>query len=104
MATSLHRYVPIVRAHHEWFNGEGYPDGKRDSEIPIHAQVIALADAYDAMTTDRPYRKGLSPDQAVEEILRFRGTQFSPMLTDVFVKMVREMPSLETEEWEGMAL
>ncbi len=104
MAPSLHRYVPVVRAHHEWYNGDGYPDGKRDSEIPIHAQIIALADAFDAMTTTRPYRKGLTPDEAVEEILRFRGTQFAPMLTDSFVKLVKEMPSLETEEWEGMAL
>ncbi|MBI5575556.1 MAG: HD domain-containing protein [Deltaproteobacteria bacterium] len=104
MAPSLHRYVPVVRAHHEWYNGNGYPDGKRDSEIPIHAQIIALADAYDAMTTTRPYRQGLAPEDAVEEIVRFRGTQFAPMLTDAFVKMIREIPSLETEEWEGMAL
>lgn len=104
MAPSLHRYVPVVRAHHEWYDGHGYPDGKQDAEIPIHAQIISLADAYDAMTTTRPYRKGFSPEEAVEEILRFRGTQFSPMLTDVFVRMVRDMPSLETEEWEGMAL
>jgi HD-GYP domain-containing protein (c-di-GMP phosphodiesterase class II) len=90
--------------HHEWFDGSGYPYGRRDSEIPIHAQIIALADAFDAMTTTRPYRAALSLDDAVEEILRFRGTQFSPMLTDVFVRMAREIPLLETEEWRGMAL
>lgn len=103
-APSLRRYVPIVLAHHEWYDGNGYPYGRRDSEIPIHAQIIALADAFDAMTTTRPYRAGLSPDEAVEEILRYRGTQFSPMLTDAFVRMVREIPMLETEEWRGMAL
>lgn len=104
MAPSLRRYVPVVMMHHEWFDGSGYPYGKRDSEIPIHAQIIALADAFDAMTTTRPYRAALSLDDAVEEILRFRGTQFSPMLTDVFVRMAREIPLLETEEWRGMAL
>jgi putative nucleotidyltransferase with HDIG domain len=103
-APSLRRYVPVVLAHHEWYDGNGYPYGKRDSEIPIHAQMIALADAFDAMTTTRPYRAGLSPDEAVEEILRYRGTQFSPMLTDAFVRMVKEIPMIETEEWRGMAL
>ena len=104
MAPSLHRYVPVVRAHHEWYDGNGYPDGKRDSEIPVHAQIIALVDAFDAMTSTRPYRKGLSPVEAVEEILRFRGTQFSPTLTDALVEMVRETPPMETEEWKGSAL
>ncbi|MBM2828824.1 MAG: putative phosphohydrolase [Actinobacteria bacterium] len=104
MAPSLKRYVPVVRAHHEWYDGNGYPDGKRDSEIPVHAQIIALVDAFDAMTSTRPYRKGLSPAEAVEEILRFRGTQFSPMLTDALVEMVKEMPQQETAEWKGMAL
>jgi putative nucleotidyltransferase with HDIG domain len=104
MAPSLHRYIPVVKSHHEWYNGEGYPDGKKESEIPVHAQIIALADAYDAMTSTRPYRKGLTPEEAVEEILRYRGTQFSPDLTDAFVRMIRESPSLEDERWKGLAL
>jgi putative nucleotidyltransferase with HDIG domain len=104
MAPSLHRYVDIVRAHHEWYDGTGYPDGKRGSEIPLHAQIIALADAFDAMTTTRPYRAALSPDDAVEEILRYRGTQFSPALADLFITVAREFPMLETEEWKGLAL
>jgi len=104
VAPTLQRYISVVRAHHEWYNGNGYPDGKRDSEIPIHAQIIALVDAFDAMTTTRPYRKGLSTPDAVQEILRCRGSQFSPMLTDAFVRMVEEMPSMEAEEWKGMAL
>lgn len=109
MAPSLHRYIPAVRYHHEWYNGKGYPEGRKGSEIPIHAQIISLADAFDAMTTSRPYRKALSTKGAIEEILRFRGTQFSPELTDVFVRMVEEMPPMEavnvdTEGWKGMAL
>ena len=94
MAPFLHRYIPVVRAHHEWYNGEGYPDGIKGDEIPLHAQLIALAEAYDAMTTDQPYREAHSPEEAIGEILKFRGTQFSPELADAFAKMVREMPPI----------
>jgi putative nucleotidyltransferase with HDIG domain len=104
MAPSLHRYIPVVRAHHEWYNGEGYPDGLKGDEIPLHAQIIALADAFDAMTTDRPYREALSPEEAIDEILVFRGTQFSPELADAFAKMVREMPPMEETTLKSMAL
>ena len=109
IAPSLHRYIAVVRYHHEWYNGKGYPEGRKGSEIPIHAQIISLADAFDAMTTSRPYRKALTARGAIEEILRFRGTQFSPELTDVFVRMVEEMPPMEAVNVEpagrkGMAL
>jgi putative nucleotidyltransferase with HDIG domain len=104
MAPFLHRYIPVVRAHHEWYNGNGYPDGLKGDEIPLHAQIIALADAFDAMTTDRPYREGLSPKEAIDEILGFRGTQFSPELADAFAKMVREMPPITETTLKSMAL
>lgn len=109
MAPSLHRYIPVVRYHHEWYNGKGYPEGRMNSEIPIHAQIISLADAFDAMTSSRPYRKALTTKEALEEIHRFRGTQFSPELTEVFIRMVNEMPPMEavstdTEGGRGMAL
>lgn len=97
MAPSLHRYIPVIQSHHEWYNGKGYPDGKRDSEIPVHAQIIALADAVDSMTSNRPYRMALTVDKAVEEIIRFRGTQFSPELTDAFVRMIQELPALDAD-------
>ncbi len=95
MAPSLHRYIPVVRHHHEWYNGNGYPEGKKDSEIPIHAQIISIADAFDAMTTNRPYRKAFTTREAMKEIFRFRGTQFSPELTDAFIRMVQELPPME---------
>ncbi|MGE5189255.1 MAG: HD domain-containing phosphohydrolase [Gemmatimonadota bacterium] len=95
MAPSLHRYIAVVQSHHEWYNGKGYPQGKKDSEIPVHAQIIALADALDSMTSNRPYRKALSATEAIEEIYRFRGTQFSPELTDAFVRMMQELPALD---------
>jgi putative nucleotidyltransferase with HDIG domain len=104
MAPFLHRYIPVVRAHHEWYNGEGYPDGIKGDEIPLHAQLIALADAFDAMTTDRPYREALSSEEAIEEILRFRGTQFSPELADAFAKMVRETPVVDETLLKSMSL
>ena len=104
MAPFLHRYIPVVRAHHEWYNGDGYPDGTRGDAIPLHAQLIALADAFDAMTTDRPYREALSTEEAIDEILRFRGTQFSPELADAFAKMVREMPPMDETSLKSMAL
>lgn len=104
MAPSLHRYISVVRYHHEWYNGKGYPEGIKDSQIPIHAQVIAIADAYDAMTSTRPYRKALSLSEAVEEILRYRGTQFAPELTDLFVRMVMEQPPLEAEDGRRIRL
>jgi putative nucleotidyltransferase with HDIG domain len=104
MAPFLHRYIPVVRAHHEWYNGEGYPDGIKGDAIPLHAQIIALADAFDAMTVDRPYREAFSTEEAIEEILQFRGTQFSPELADAFAKMVREMPPMDETTLKSMAL
>ena len=104
MAPFLQRYIPVVRAHHEWYNGKGYPDGIKEDKIPLHAQLIALADAFDAMTTDRPYRQALSTEEAIEEILQFRGTQFSPELADAFAKMVREMPPMDETLLKSMAL
>jgi putative nucleotidyltransferase with HDIG domain len=103
-APLLEQYIPVVRAHHEWYNGAGYPDGIKGDEIPRHAQIIALADAFDAMTTDRPYREALSSEEAIEEILQFRGTQFSPELADTFARMVREMPPMDETTLKSMAL
>lgn len=104
MAPSLFRYIPVVRYHHEWYNGEGYPEGIRESQIPIHAQIISLADAFDAMTTNRPYRNALTTEEAIDEILRFRGTQFSPEMTDAFVRMVRELPPIRVGDWRQVRL
>jgi len=86
---ALRRFIPAVLHHHECYNGQGYPDGLRGEAIPLFAAIIALADAYDAMTTSRPYRAGLSTEVAIEEIIRCRGTQFNPRLTDHFVAALR---------------
>lgn len=83
---ALQRFVPAVLHHHEWYNGQGYPEGLKGEEIPLYAQIIAIADAYDAMTTSRPYRSGLPSSMAIGEIIRFSGSQFDPVLVDLFVK------------------
>jgi len=72
----------IVRHHHERFDGEGYPDGLAGDEIPLAARIFAVADALDAMTTDRPYRPGLTIDQAREEIRAGAGAQFDPTVVE----------------------
>lgn len=76
--------MPGVRHHHERFDGSGYPAGLKGEDIPLHARIIAIADAFDALTTDRPYRKAIGRDPALEELERKGGTQFDPRLVNVF--------------------
>ncbi|MBP7088474.1 MAG: HD domain-containing protein [Candidatus Omnitrophica bacterium] len=74
-----------VKYHHEYYDGSGYPEGLRGENIPLIAQIICVTDAFDAMTTDRPYRKGLSKEQALNIIKENRGRQFSPLIADTFI-------------------
>jgi HD-GYP domain-containing protein (c-di-GMP phosphodiesterase class II) len=76
--------IPGVKHHHEKFNGRGYPDGLKADEIDITARIIAVADSFDAMTSNRPYRKGLSLDEAFEELRKYSGSQFDPHIVDAF--------------------
>lgn len=77
----------IIRNHHERHDGYGYPDGLRGDEIPLMARILHLADAYDAMTSDRPYRKALSHEMAVKEIVKHAGTQFDPDTVTAFMSI-----------------
>jgi diguanylate cyclase (GGDEF)-like protein/PAS domain S-box-containing protein len=79
-----------VLKHHERWDGKGYPGGFKGEEISIQARIIAIADAYDAMTSDRPYRKGLRVEEALTELKRCSGTQFDADLVDIFINMVLE--------------
>ena len=82
--------LPGVLSHHERFDGRGYPDGLRGTDIPEMARIIAVADAFDAMTTDRQYRKSLGIPRAIDELVRCRGTQFDPQAVDAFLPLVRD--------------
>jgi HD-GYP domain-containing protein (c-di-GMP phosphodiesterase class II) len=75
-----------ARYHHERWDGKGYPVGLQGEAIPLIARIVAVADAYDAMVSTRPYRKGLDPKTAYEEILQHRGSQFDPLVVDAFVQ------------------
>src|SRR5204863_8970159 len=76
--------LQVVRSHHERWDGQGYPDGLVGAEIPPAARIFAVADTLDAMTTDRPYRRRCTWDQAVDEILRESGRQFDPRVVAAF--------------------
>ncbi len=75
--------VPIVRSHHEWWDGRGYPDGLKGEEIPIGARILTVVDCFDALVSDRPYRKALPIPEAIAHIKRLAGTQFDPTVVDV---------------------
>ncbi|MCS6915790.1 MAG: HD domain-containing protein [Myxococcales bacterium] len=77
--------VPCVRNHHERWDGTGYPDGLRGEDIPLAARIVCLADAYDAMATDRPYQRALSPQACEQALRRQAGLQFDPALVDLFL-------------------
>jgi putative nucleotidyltransferase with HDIG domain len=79
----------IVRHHHENWDGSGYPDGLSGDHIPFGARLLAIVDCYDALTSERPYRKGLPHDRALKMIVERRGTSFDPAVTDGFVHVVQ---------------
>jgi putative nucleotidyltransferase with HDIG domain len=79
----------IIRHHHEFFDGSGYPDGLKGEAIPLGARIVAVADAFGAMTTDRPYRNALSAGEAVKELKQFSGIQFDPRIVEIFISVLR---------------
>ncbi|MEX2102643.1 MAG: HD domain-containing phosphohydrolase [Gaiellaceae bacterium] len=85
--------VPIIRYHHERWDGRGYPDGLFGDDIPIAAAIAGLADAWDAMTIERPYQRALTVEEALEEVRVNRGTQFVPAVVDAFFGALRKRPA-----------
>lgn len=81
--------LPIIEAHHERWDGRGYPHGLRGEEIPVEARILSIADAFEAMTADRAYRPAMPAEQALEILLRGRGSAWEPALVDMFVAILR---------------
>ena len=97
--------MDIVRNHHERWDGKGYPDGLKGHQISIETSVLTIADSFDAMTTDRPYREALSEQAAIAEIIKYSGTQFNPDIIDVAVRALKKcyIESEKTKKDRGIA-
>lgn len=78
----------FILSHHERWDGKGYPRGLKGEEIPLLCRILAVVDAYDAMTSDRVYRKAMSKEEALEELKNNVGTQFDPVITDIFIQLL----------------
>ncbi len=93
----------IVLYHQEWYNGTGYPEGLAGEEIPLGARLVQIIDAWDAMTSDRPYRKAMSKASAIAELRRQAGTQFDPKLVELFLRVIDrlEREGIPTTEFSG---
>ena len=82
--------APIIRHHHEWWNGNGYPDGLKREAIPIEARIIAIADVYQALTSSRSYRPAYAKKKAINIIKKNSGIQFDPKIVDAFLKILKK--------------
>jgi len=88
--------APMVLYHQEWYNGQGYPEGLIGEEIPLGARIVAVIDAYDAITSDRPYRKALSKEIAIAELKKGAGTQFDEKVVNAFLEILKEEEAAKT--------
>jgi ribonuclease P protein subunit RPR2 len=91
--------LDLIRHHHERFDGAGYPDGLRGAEIPLSARIFAVADSFDAMTSDRPYRGAIGVERALGEIRCGAGSQFDPEVVRVFVRMIEQGPAAGDDDF-----
>ena len=85
---SLGKVVELVRCHHERFDGSGYPSGTKGEALSLGARILSVADTYDSMITDRPYRKRLSLEEAKAELRKSAGTQHDPVVIDAFLRVL----------------
>ncbi|MDX9916782.1 MAG: diguanylate cyclase [Gudongella sp.] len=89
--TNISKYI---LSHHEWWNGAGYPQGLKGEDIPLLSRILSVADAFDAMTNNRPYRKAMTEEDAIAELKDKRGIQFDPHITDIFTRLIQnEQPA-----------
>jgi diguanylate cyclase (GGDEF)-like protein len=87
-ASDISHVADFILKHHEWWDGKGYPLGLKGEEIPIECRIVAIADAFDAMTNDRPYRKAMSDAEASRQLELFAGQQFDPLIVQIFLEKV----------------
>ena len=90
----------MVRHNHERYDGSGYPDGLRGDAIPFFSRILSILDSYEALVSDRVYRKGLNKEQALQEIERNAGAQFDPRLAKLFIKALRKQTQKEKSKTE----
>jgi len=90
--------VPIVRHHHEQWDGSGYPDGLAGGDIPIGARILSVVDVFDALTSDRPYRRALSDETAIGMLLDGRGKAYDPLVVDTFVRVYKDIAPAEVDQ------
>lgn len=88
--TFLSPVAPMILYHQEWYNGKGYPEGLSGEEIPLGARIVAIIDVWDAMTSDRPYRKAMTKESAIKEISKGSGAQFDPKVVQAFMEVLQE--------------
>ena len=89
---NLRHIIPVILHHHERWDGTGYPGRLKGEQIPLHARIVSIADAYDAMMTNRSFREGLDRESAILELHKEKGTQFDPFLVDVFIECLNDSP------------
>ncbi|MPM69949.1 Cyclic di-GMP phosphodiesterase [bioreactor metagenome] len=91
----LENMAELILHHHECWDGKGYPNGLRGNNIPIECRILNIMDAYDTMISDRPYQKGISKQEAIEELIRCSGTQFDPQLLREFIEVIKYKEAME---------
>lgn len=96
-------FQQVARSHHERYDGKGYPDKLVGEDIPFYARIVTICDCFDAMTSDRAYRKALSDQTAIDELIKCKGTQFDPELVEVFLKLYRSFPDSIRNHIDGLA-
>jgi putative nucleotidyltransferase with HDIG domain len=94
----LTHVAPLIYAHHEQYDGNGYPQGLSGADIPVESRIVSVLDAFDAMTSDRPYRQSLGIDRAIQELKDFAGRQFDPCVVEEFITVLREQDDTDTGE------
>ena len=95
--STFSKHVAGIKHHHEMYDGSGYPDRLKGVEIPLHARIVCLADAFDAMTSTRPYRVALPIEFAMQEMKKMAGIQFCPECVDAFIRVLKTSGVLEGE-------